>query len=556
MAPSELEEGAMGRTARPSTVEVLLVDDDETWARTQRRVLERYAETTRVSTAHTLRTARAALEPAWPDCIVCDYQLGDGTGLELLEAVRNERPDVPFVLVTGQGDESVASDAIGASVTDYVRKDDVASQPELLAMRVESVVNAYRTERELERERHNKEALLGLVTASTTRHELARSVCRHLVDEHWYECAWVGVLDRDGALVPLSAAGATEYLEAALEPGTKPGDGTEPALAALARDELFVVDQIDQIDTVVDDGAEDEEATLEPCRSDTKPWRKAAHECGLQSAMAAPIRHDGVRFGVLAVYGIACEEVTQRKIDLLSEYADAIGYALQAAEWRRTLLSSTNTTVEITIEGGSSTLRAFSRALPRAATIELTTVLPRNDTEVFYLASISGASVGEIEDASASVASIRSVDVFGAGDPVQCGLIVETPVPETILVESGGRFRRTVVEDGRVSISADIRADGSVRSVVDALEDVFGGVSVTTVWSDATGRPNIDYRGLERLTDRQRQVFELAVDAGYFERPRRHNTSELAAMLDISRATFTQHLRAAQSKLFDDLLSN
>ncbi|WP_137290854.1 helix-turn-helix domain-containing protein [Natronorubrum halophilum] len=280
----------------------------------------------------------------------------------------------------------------------------------------------------------------------------------------------------------------------------------------------------------------------------------AAHECGLQSAMAAPIKHDGVCFGVLAVYDRERDTVTQRTTDLLSEYADAIGYALQAAEWRRTLLSSTNTTVEITIESGSSALQAFSRALPRAATVETTTVLPRNDTEVFYLASISGASVGEIKDAGACATSICSVDVFGAGDSVQCGLIVETPVPETILVEAGGRFRRTVVEDGRVSISAVSRADGSVRSVVGALEDVFGGVSVTTVWSDSTGQPNIDHRGLERLTERQRQVLELAVDAGYFERPRRHNTSELAAMLDISRATVTQHLRAAQSKLFDDLL--
>ena len=564
MTALNTDTGSTDRHASSSTVDALLVDDDETWARTQRRVLERYNDAVTVSTAHTLLDARHALETATPDCLICDYQLGDGTGIEFLERVRRDHPKLPFVLVTGQGDESVASEAIRERVTDYVSKDDLASQPDLLAKRVESVVEAYRTEQALGREQRSKEALRKLVTASTTRQELGRGVCRHFVDEHQYEFAWISVLDRDGALIPFAKAGDDSYLEVALEPGTKPGDGTEPAVTAFARGEPVVVERLRHTDTSLE-SADDESVVVDADpgaghgaktggNQDTTRWQRAAIEHGIGSAMAAPIDHDGVQFGVLAVYGDG-STFDSRARELLPEYAETIGYALQATEWRRALLSSTVTSLEITVANESSPLVALSRELPRAATIEIGTVIPRNDEEVLYLASVSGAPANSLEGAGEAVASVRSVETYGTGDTVQCGLVVETPVPETVLVEVGGRFRRTVVADGQIRISATVRATEAVRPIVDSLEDVFVDVSVTTVWSAHPRREDAVGGELEQLTDRQRQVLELALDAGYFERPRRHNTGELAAMLDISRATFTQHLRAAQSKAFKELLS-
>jgi hypothetical protein len=56
------------------------------------------------------------------------------------------------------------------------------------------------------------------------------------------------------------------------------------------------------------------------------------------------------------------------------------------------------------------------------------------------------------------------------------------------------------------------------------------------------------------LTDRQREVVTTAHQLGYFERPRDANATEVAEHLDISRATFAEHLAAAQSKLLDAVL--
>lgn len=59
-----------------------------------------------------------------------------------------------------------------------------------------------------------------------------------------------------------------------------------------------------------------------------------------------------------------------------------------------------------------------------------------------------------------------------------------------------------------------------------------------------------------KLTDRQYEIIEHALAAGYFEWPREATSEELAAELDISRATLLEHLRKAESKLLTDALDS
>ena len=44
------------------------------------------------------------------DCVVSDYQMPAMDGLAFLDAVRDEAPELPFVLFTGKGSEEIASD--------------------------------------------------------------------------------------------------------------------------------------------------------------------------------------------------------------------------------------------------------------------------------------------------------------------------------------------------------------------------------------------------------------------------------------------------------------
>ena len=92
-------------TAVTAPVSVLLVDDDDQWAQVTARLLERNEPAFDVAVAASLSDGRTQFETTDPDCLVCDYQLGDGTGLELLDSVRAVDADRPFLLLTALGDE-------------------------------------------------------------------------------------------------------------------------------------------------------------------------------------------------------------------------------------------------------------------------------------------------------------------------------------------------------------------------------------------------------------------------------------------------------------------
>ena len=534
----------MAVTERPATasnpvshqpISVLLIDDDETWVRTQRRLLERSNERLDVSTATSFAAARDVLAATDPDCIVCDYQLGDGTGIDLLAEVRATGPERPFILVTGEGDETVARDAIGEQVTDYVRKMDLGHQPTGLVRRIETVVDADRSRRALAREQRHKEALLDTVTASATRSELGDTICTQLVDSG-YACAWIAVLDDDRGVVPLSTAGAADYLEAALTPGTRPADSTEPTLRAL-----------DETNPVVDSLAATQETEFE-----SADWLQIAADHGFRSVAAIPISHNGVYFGVLAVYS-QLPAIDAREQALLTAYAETVGYAFQTTAWKRTLLSSATPTIEFTLRDGCDgchPLVGLAAALSGESTLRVPTVIPRNDHEVLYVTTVEGVTEAALSKAVDATDSIRSVDYYRIDDTdIQCGLVAESPVPETRLVDVGVSLSQTVVEGGHARIAAVLGGETTVQQCVDVLSELCGEGSVTTLWTtDSATVP--DAEAVDDLTDRQRQVLELAIEAGYFERPRHNNTGELADTLGISRATFTQHLRAAQRKLF------
>ncbi len=57
------------------------------------------------------------------DCILSDYQMPEMNGMELLLALREVGSDVPFIFVTGQGNEEVAREAFKNGAYDYFTKD-------------------------------------------------------------------------------------------------------------------------------------------------------------------------------------------------------------------------------------------------------------------------------------------------------------------------------------------------------------------------------------------------------------------------------------------------
>ncbi|CQH56616.1 receiver/sensor box histidine kinase [Halobacterium hubeiense] len=131
-------------------IRVLHVDDEPGFAEMTGEFLERADGQFVVETAARTAAALDALAARDYDCVVSDYDLPEQNGIEFLEAVREDYPDLPFILFTGKGSEEVASDAISAGVTDYLQKQSGTDHYELLANRIANAVGQRETERDAE----------------------------------------------------------------------------------------------------------------------------------------------------------------------------------------------------------------------------------------------------------------------------------------------------------------------------------------------------------------------------------------------------------------------
>ena len=135
-------------------VRVLHVDDDTSFGELVAKNLEAEADRITVQTVGSSDAGLEVIDQQDIDCVVSDYAMPDANGIEFLETVRESYPDLPFILLTGRGSESVASDAISAGVTDYFEKRASTDQYTVLANRITNAVDSYRSQQLLdERER-------------------------------------------------------------------------------------------------------------------------------------------------------------------------------------------------------------------------------------------------------------------------------------------------------------------------------------------------------------------------------------------------------------------
>lgn len=109
---------------------------------------------------------------------------------------------------------------------------------------------------------------------------------------------------------------------------------------------------------------------------------------------------------------------------------------------------------------------------------------------------------------------------------------------EEIRVHDGHEFWTVEVSD----------STKTVQSRLDEIRDEMRAeITVEAVRSLANADP--DRRNGSSLSERQREVFSLAQQRGYYRWPREVSASELADELDVSKTTLLEHLRKAEAKL-------
>ncbi|ELZ83848.1 PAS domain-containing protein [Haloferax sp. Atlit-4N] len=398
-------------------------------------------------------------------------------------------------------------------------------------VRAEAAAERYAERVDEERERlqtlvEHIEGLLADVTSALvraeSRQELEAAVCDRVTAAGSFTCAWVGHCDLAPAvIVPNERAGTdTEFLDGLEIDRSDPDDPT--ARAAETRTVQSAT---------VGDGSVSGEALV--------PF---------DSVIAVPLAHRGTLYGVLTVYTDAAELDDQVRV-VFGTLGRAVGAAIDAFESRRSLLSDERLELEIEVRDETQPLVRLAAA--GDCELSYRGSAQHDDGTVSLFVSTDPAT--EFDEADTALDGLRSVDVLPRGDDAE---LYELTFADGSLVhlvaDAGGRLVDLEVDrlGCRLTVVVPDRVAG--RALLDDFKSVAANAelrSVTNRSEPPEARREFVASVNDDLTDRQQSALQLAYLGGYFEWPHAVTGDELAETMGVSRATFHQHLHAAERKL-------
>ena len=134
---------------------ILLIEDD----RLDQMAFERFLKDEKLlydcTVASSVSEAQSILACEDFDAIVSDYSLGDGTALNILDLTK----DIPIIIVTGAGDEEVATKAWRRGAYDYITKDIERNYLKVIPKTIKNAIERKIMQEALERKQKNLEAI-------------------------------------------------------------------------------------------------------------------------------------------------------------------------------------------------------------------------------------------------------------------------------------------------------------------------------------------------------------------------------------------------------------
>lgn len=112
------------------SIKILIIDDDPIDRVVYQRLLSQNTSCTYEFTeAESGHEGLELLKSSNYDCVLLDYGIPDLDGIEFLKAIKNEKScsNAPVVMLTGQGNEKVAVEAMKYGVKDYILKSHLTS---------------------------------------------------------------------------------------------------------------------------------------------------------------------------------------------------------------------------------------------------------------------------------------------------------------------------------------------------------------------------------------------------------------------------------------------
>ncbi len=195
---------------------VLVIDDNNVDREQIRRLLGgRHA----LIEASTAREGLSLVESTPVDCVLLDYRLPDEDGVRVLDLLSGR--SLPIVMLTSQGSEQVAVEALKHGAVDYLLKSDL--NRERLQKVVEAAIEQSRLRQELDRHQRALELAVGQLReqrnelavanrALQQREEHLRFVLAQLPVLHWTTDTALAVTGVGGAALDALGLSPAEYV--------------------------------------------------------------------------------------------------------------------------------------------------------------------------------------------------------------------------------------------------------------------------------------------------------------------------------------------------------
>lgn len=378
-------------------------------------------------------------------------------------------------------------------------------------------------------------AVLEDLVASSTREEIAQTVCERLGETDIYEFAWFGEREVGGDdIVVRASAGTTGRTFERIQDGLKDAVDLPEQRAVETR-----TPQVSQ--PIADD------------QSIPETVRRAAFADGIQSLLAIPLTYGSSVYGVVGVYATDRGAFSERETSSFATVGSIAGFAVNATRNRTLLLS--DTVVRLTLQVSDRTEPLVAAATELEAELNVEGLIQQDTEQLLGYLIIEDASPERLSKVVLDTDTVdvsRIVEESDTRGTVEVELGVET-VLGTLLTQ-GATVRSATFEPGGGRIEVELPPDEEIRRIAEMVTRRFDAEVLVKREEEREIETTKQFRDelQDRLTERQETVLRTAFLADYFESPRGSTAEEVAAALDITAPTLLHHLRASQRKLLEE----
>lgn len=374
------------------------------------------------------------------------------------------------------------------------------------------------------------------LTQAATREEIEQTVCTQLANADPYRFVWIGDRERvDGEIVPRASAGVERgYLDTISITADDRMEGNGPAGQAVKTHEPQVQNNL---------------------HSDPpfEQWRGEALQRGYRAVISIPLVYRESLYGILNIYANSPGVFDELEVAVLKELGQMIGYAINALERKKAIVS--NTAVELQFRITDADVPAIEFATAENCRIDFEALVEETGSSLRAFFTVTGSTPDAVDAYARRSTTLANVNLISERDD---GYFYESVVSDQsflmTLVESGAHPTSLVATSEGVDLTVELPGTGDIQAFMEMFFSRFEDAELVARRElDRPVRTEEEFKALyrERLTERQEEVLRTAYYAGFFNFPRDSSGSDVAEILGVSQPTVNRHIRQSERKLFE-----